>query len=184
MKISHSSPRKGRFIILGIIAIVVLAAIGVGAYALHQSSQSKMSSQEDSNDSNQQTDQPSPFTPPSDEEIQAGKEVKEQNVNPSSTPNPETGAQLTVTANNTGSSIQVRTAIAAIIQDGTCTIVLTKGSSNVTKPEVGIQPLSGYSTCKGWDIPLSELSSGVWSIKVLANYQSKTATGTGEVRIP
>lgn len=187
MKITPQSSNKRRNIILAVILAVVIAGVGIGVYAIQQ--QSSKSSSTDTNTSDEtksSTDETVNYNPPTDEEIQAGNDTKEQNVNPSTSPgsDPEATSSLAVTANNSGTDIQVRTTIAASVQDGSCSVTLTKGSSTVTKPNVGIQALSGYSTCKGWNIPVSELSSGTWNVKVIATYQSKTAIGTTGVTIP
>ncbi len=176
MRIEHKSKKRWPLVIT-IATIVIIICAGIGVYATQKF---KPNDTKENTTTSSSTD--TNLDPPTNEEIQTGKDIKEQKVNPS-TP-VQTTESLNITANNTDSNIQVRATIASSIQDGTCTITLTKGSSTVTKPSVGIQPLSGYSTCKGWDIPLSELSSGTWNIEIVAKYQSKVASGKTEVTIP
>jgi len=125
---------------------------------------------------------------PTDEQIKAGDDIKNGNLNESnsnpdepSTPAPQPGGtkqsvEIFITAANQNSGIlQVRTQISRVVNTGKCTITLTKLDKTVTK-SVDTQALASTSTCKGFDIPVSELSAGSWNMTL--TYESDTLIGT------
>lgn len=81
----------------------------------------------------------------------------------------------------TDSHLRIRTAINQAISGGTCTLILT-GPSTVRLTSGIIQNPSS-SSCEGFDIPLSRLGSGTWSIRIELSSDSKTGLITGEVRL-
>ncbi|MDB5183465.1 MAG: hypothetical protein JWO07_146 [Candidatus Saccharibacteria bacterium] len=182
MKIAHPSSKK-RLIFISL-AVLVIAGVGIGVYALRQSQQTASITKSSPSSSLQPGVSTVSLNPPTDAEVQAGQDAKAQTVNPPSSSGDTQTNDLNAVANYTGTSVQVRTTISANVSDGSCSLTLTKGSTVVTKANVGIQALSGYSTCKGWDIPVSELSSGTWTAKVTTSYQSKTSVATAVVAIP
>lgn len=91
--------------------------------------------------------------------------VKSQITNPEST---STDQKLTITSvqDNSG-SLRIRTAIQEVTSSGECTLNVKNSSNNKTYSEtVGVQALASNSTCKGFNVPISELSSGTWEITV------------------
>lgn len=120
-------------------------------------------------------------TPATNDEIDDGKITKENSINPP--PNNSSGAALTVSANKVESYIQIHTQIDEITASGSCTLTLSSGSTIIEKGSVEIQPLPEYSTCKGWDIAISDLPTGTWTVKVIYSAGLKTTTTTTEVTI-
>jgi hypothetical protein len=84
------------------------------------------------------------------------------------------GVTMTASAQN-GSMYQMRFQIDAPTNEGTCTLTLTKGASTVTKTAT-VQALAKISTCQGFDVPVSELSTGQWTVSL--SYESDTLTGS------
>lgn len=81
-------------------------------------------------------------------------------------------------ANQNGSTFQTRIQIDTVVNTGTCTLTLSKpGSADVVKT-AGVQPLASTSTCQGFDIPTSELSSGTWHMNL--SYDSSDFTGVAQ----
>ena len=78
-------------------------------------------------------------------------------------------------ANQINNLLQIRVIIGAIENNGQCNLSLTKGVTTIKKMS-NIQPQASTSTCKGFDVPISELSSGTWLITI--NYSSDKLTGT------
>lgn len=125
---------------------------------------------------------------PTDEQIKAGNDVKKANLDNSasttdtpSTPVSQPGSnkqsvEVIITAANQNSGIlQVRTQISRVVNTGQCTLTLTQSSKTVTKT-ADVQALASTSTCKGFDIPVSELSAGSWNITL--TYENDTLFGT------
>ena len=65
---------------------------------------------------------------------------------------------------------------------GTCTATFSLGSQTVVKTSPTLSDAS-TSTCEGFDIPLSELSSGDWDVSIAISADKK-GTITGKVNIP
>lgn len=139
------------------------------------------------------------YNPPTDEQKQAGENTKDASLNspeeqkPNNTnetptpPTPSPGAKSTVslsipTAISNPPSFQIRTEIGAVTNEGTCTITLTKGSKTITKT-ADIQALPRISTCKGFDIPLTELSSGQWSVALHFENSTLIADTTKQITV-
>ena len=140
------------------------------------------------------------YNPPTEEQKQAGENTKDASLNPSeeqkpnntnetptppSTPTPGSKSTVTLTitaANQNPPSLQIRTEIGALTSEGTCTLTLTKGAKAVTRT-AGIQALPRISTCQGFDIPLSELSSGQWNVAVHFENSALTADTTKQITI-
>jgi hypothetical protein len=121
---------------------------------------------------------------PTSEQIESGKEIKEESTNKpdsSGTNNTSTNTTISITAaNQSGEIFQIRSIISALISSGTCTIALTKDGVTVTKT-AGIQAQSSASTCQGFDIPTSELSVGDWAVKL--SFVSGDLGGSTEKKI-
>jgi hypothetical protein len=91
---------------------------------------------------------------------------------------------VTITAaNQNGQTLQVRVLIGVVENTGTCTLTLTQvGQTTVTKTAAA-QPLASTSTCKGFDVPISELSTGIWHVNVTYNSTAFTGAATRDVTI-
>lgn len=136
----------------------------------------------------------------SKQEVEAGNQAKNETVNSSDEAKSETPADkgdqgdssagqpgekvamsITASAQNAG-TYQIRTLIQALIPGGTCTLQLTKGSSVVTKT-AGVSLFAQTSTCQGFDVPVSELSTGTWSAKVTFEGDSKSGETTTDIEV-
>lgn len=87
--------------------------------------------------------------------------------NQSSTPSPSS-VNIGITSVNTMSDkVTIRTLIEKITSEGSCNLTMKNTSSGVVYEEtVGVQALPSSSTCKGFTVPFSKLSSGTWSITI------------------
>jgi hypothetical protein len=114
--------------------------------------------------------------PPTDEQVQTGKDIKDESIEAENAKPPTGTVDVSITAaNQNGSSLQVRTLIQATTNTGTCTLTLSnQGTKTVTKT-AGLQAQSSTSTCAGFDVPVSELSSGTWNI--LVSFENSTING-------
>lgn len=120
-----------------------------------------------------------------DEQTKAGSEIKENSqsddpnkvgsdkpLEPESSSSGKSTVPIVISAaNQNGSVAQIRTLISATVGDGSCTLTLTQGAKSVTK-SAEIQSLPSSATCKGFDVPVSELSAGKWQITV--TYENST----------
>jgi cytoskeletal protein RodZ len=184
MKISKKPSRLSKKFLIGLAAIILLAAIFtyIFAFQRHIFDGNKTPN----NDSEKSSID---YGPATDEQKEDGENVKptpqddSQNQNNNSGSNKQT-VNITITAaEQNGAMLQIRSLIGTVTNSGTCTLALSKDSATVTKTAV-LQPLANASTCKGFDVPVSELSSGAW--KVMLSFENDqsigTASGTAEIK--
>ena len=103
---------------------------------------------------------------------------------PITTPATKTPAvTLTITAlDQTSTELEVRAEFNKITSQGTCTLSLTSGSQTVTRT-ANVQPLASVSTCQGFNVPLSNLSPGVWTATVSFSDSTSTASASKQITI-
>jgi hypothetical protein len=85
-------------------------------------------------------------------------------------------------ANQNGSTLSVRSLIEIVTSEGSCTLILTRGSDDI-KNTSGIQALATSSTCKGFDIPTTTLSPGVWHIELDVMTNGKSGSASKDITI-
>lgn len=130
--------------------------------------------------------------PPTEDQIKSGATIKQQSLDQATNPKGSSGSDtppspvpgnngksvvgVTITAaNQNNGTVQIRALIAAVDTGGTCTLTLSQAGHQTVTKTAGTQNLSSTSTCQGFDIPVSELSTGTWSIAIA--YSSSTLTG-------
>tara|TARA_B100001250_G_C19671612_1_gene731736 strand:- start:356 stop:925 length:570 start_codon:yes stop_codon:yes gene_type:complete len=124
---------------------------------------------------------------PTSDQVSAGTETKSNSLknNPDNdiTVKNDDAIGIDVTAVKTQDSdmIHIQTRIKKLTTTGACTLTLTKGDVSKKYPEVGVQALSDYSTCKGFKIDSSSLSPGTWSIDV--EFKDSTSRGNATTTI-
>lgn len=134
------------------------------------------------------------YDQPSSDQIKAGNDVKEQTINSSDgedSRDPKTNAADSspsslstriTTASVEDNMLYIRNDISGIYSEGSCTLSLQKSSSTVTK-SAGIQALPKSSTCKGFNVPVSELSAGTWSITITVTINGQSVSDKGSVNV-
>lgn len=187
MQIKNSRYSKRKLLIFGLALLALLLISGTYGYFRW----SKISTPLDPSSDYNKVD----YNPPTDDQKQAGQDIKSNSVNSSGKPpapgtdgdtQPHLGGntiQVTITAANQDDGVfRVRTLIEPMVGSGACTLTLTKGSTVVTKTS-DIQALANSSTCKGFDIPTSELSAGAWHIQLTVSSGGKTDTASKDITI-
>lgn len=170
-------------IVLTIVLIGVVFVVGAGTaiYALLNQTKTIQNTST--------TDYGSPTT----EQIEAGTTTKSNSVNTTdgkptttgsdqpTTPTPESDgskAKVVVTIpnspSNSSGSLHISTSIAANTSTGMCTLELVKSGQATVSQTAGVQALSTYATCKGFDV--SGLASGDWQATV--TFENDTLKGT------
>lgn len=163
-------------------AIIVLLAIIGGSYYLYYSSNAK---QGDTEQSRQQEEATS-------EEKDAGQQAKDETVEENGFKKPESSnppssnsyqnipIQISASSQN-GSIYQIRVLINSVVPESACTLSLEMGSKRIVKTSV-TQALAQTSTCKGFDIPISELLPGTWKMNVNISGNSQGSVA-GEIEV-
>ena len=125
---------------------------------------------------------------PTDEQVKAGNDIKKQSVDkaggsthtppaPISQPgSAKQSVEIIITAANQNSgTLQVRAQISRVVSTGQCTLIMSRAGQNVIKT-ADVQSLASTSTCKGFDIPISQLSPGSWQLTL--TYENDALTGS------
>ncbi len=122
---------------------------------------------------------------PSNSQQSTGSLAKEEVANRSTlTPSDSSDGSIPVviTAIQPGDTVLIRTTIGIVATEGTCVLDMNGPNGKTYRGSTGIQAMSSTSTCKGFNVPLSELSSGKWtitiSVKSAGAYGSATAEAT------
>ena len=173
LKNKNTHLSKVKLILIVVIFLVILAGGIVAAYTVNKANNT-------ANEQNK-TNKTSPggvnYGDPTNEQKQSGIDLKgnTQNDQPAVT-KPGEPINVVMTALNpptsTNPSLQIRVRIDTLTSNGICTLTLTKGRTVITK-QSGIQAGPTTSTCQGFDVAGSELSSGSWNaaLKVASNNQ-------------
>ncbi len=128
------------------------------------------------NQSSQKSEQ---STPPVPEDPSKKSPEQHEGDNPNSAASIWGVINYSQVINNT---LSIRVTIDQHLSSGNCTLRLSKGSTTVTQQaEIVTNPSS--STCKGFDIPVSQLEKGEWNIDVNVTADNKSGTITGTVSL-
>ena len=181
-------------------AIILVVIIGGSLYAI-----TKTSDEQHYDDTKKEINSVD-YDAPTDEQKQSGATIKEDanNTEPGKestsgsdqppNPTPQQGGKSIVEVfktspqNNTtytkSDFIYMRFSISTEVSTGLCTLTLSKvGVSSVTKTAPPFQSGPTTSTCKGFDIPASELSTGIWKINLVFENDSLYGSTTGNIAI-
>jgi len=128
---------------------------------------------------------------PTDDQIKSGVKIKNESlkkdkdsstrttdktVAPQGTNGSKKAVDIVITAANQNDGVlQVRGLIYDVVGDGLCTLTLSHDEQLVTKTAEP-QAQASVSSCKGFDIPVSELTSGTWQLTLV--YENETMKGS------
>ena len=82
-----------------------------------------------------------------------------------------------------GKTLQIRATIDQKVTDGTCNLTLSKSGSTTVTKTANIVSDPSSSTCSGFDIPIDQLSSGIWSININLTSDSRSGSIQGVVTV-
>ncbi len=171
MKTNKYQKNKKIYIILGIALFIICGSVfGIVLWRRSQQPESQIT------DSSEKID----YGPPTDEQKQSGEDIK-TSVSQSAA-SADFGVIISA-ANVNGDIIQIRGMISGLVSnDGTCDLTLSQAGVSVQKtaPTYAL-PVS--STCQGFDINRSELSTGTWDINLTVTVNGQAASAVGQVTL-
>ena len=187
MKIKKIKSHKiSRLVISALILVAVLSSLSIYFYVFNGSFLGWQPTNQQSADPDIQITTPVPDieSPPTDAQIRDGQSIKKDSIeNEGSEQSSTTSIQITASTQiSAGGTIAIRTLIQRITDQGTCSLVMKKNSQTVTKT-ASVQSLPNGSTCQGFNIPFSELSEGVWDIRIEYRSGSDTASDESTVEV-
>lgn len=179
MKIKKQKKKSNKKLLLGSLAIVLLI-IGL---AFWYASANKLWFFADTNKSIN-------YGPATEDEKKAGEDVKNSNAgeqnkptnpdqSPPTTPNNDgtnnVGVKITA-ANQDGMTFYVRALIQTVTSSGTCTLTMAGPSNKAYSATAAVQALPSTTTCAGFNIPVSSLAPGNWTVTV--NFENSNLKGS------
>lgn len=184
LKIAANSTKRMRIISLLLVILILLAFSGFYIYSAFI--QKQQDNTTDSTNKNQELN----LKPATEDQKNTGNQIKSNNSSdtppkPVNIPNSDKkSVQMNITAiNQTDSLLQTRVLINAVDSNGQCKITITNSSNTIIEETVEIQSQATISTCKGFDIPMSKLSKGLWNIKIDYTSDNYTSSVTKEYTI-
>lgn len=153
----HKSKNKKKIIIISLLLIIIFITT---SFLIFQKQKNITQTPHTGNNLN--------LTPATTDEVVDGNNTKKNTLENKAT---DGSTQSLLSANisalnQNGSTLQIRLLIQGNINLGTCTATLTKNSISKVYT-VKIQANSSYSTCEGFDIPVSDLGlAGDWNVGI------------------
>ena len=99
-------------------------------------------------------------------------------------PNKASGITGVITyAGVSGSNLMIRVNIDQYLNGGTCSLGLKKDGNNIYSDTAPIVDSASTSTCEGFNVPVSSISSGKLNIVINITSGDKSGTITGEVTV-
>lgn len=86
-------------------------------------------------------------------------------------------------AGKSGDNVIIRVIIDQYLGEGSCVLELVNNDTVVYDKETSVVPMVSTSSCDGFDIPLSELSSGLFGITIKVKSGEKTGVILGEINV-
>lgn len=173
--------QKSKYII---ITIVVLLLAGVAGFLICQKILPQPSQEDNKNTFSISAEQSEP-------KLEQSSQDSKDDESGGKTPiqyegeNPNKAAELSGSINSarvTGDNLVIRVNIDQFLSNGTCDLTLASGDKKFTS-STDIEAMVSTSTCDGFSIPVSKLSSGKWNIKIKLSSGDKIGEITGEAEI-
>ena len=126
------------------------------------SSSTKAESTSDSNDVTPKPTTSEKPTDPTSNSVKSQSEAQSQE-----TTAPKSNLLSITNVAQSGSNVTIRTLIDKVTTEGTCSMTITNLTNGKTYAQkVNVQALASSSTCQGYNVPVSTLSSGKWKISI------------------
>lgn len=129
------------------------------------------------------------YSPPSGDQTKTGADVKSQIANSdkdsasssqsSPTSQPST-LGVSITTVQPGQTVRIRTIIDTVTSSGKCKLNMSGPNGKTYTATAATQAMASSSTCQGFDIPMTSLSSGDWQISITVTDGSSTGSATTE----
>lgn len=133
--------------------------------------------------STSQTNSTINYTKPTDQQMTAGTQAKEQaaaNNSPQNTDKKDTPLGVTLTTVQPGTVVYIRAMIDRVTTSAMCHLSMTGPNQKTYSAEAHTQALAGTSTCQGFNVPMSSLAPGVWKITISVTDGTLSGSATTE----
>lgn len=124
---------------------------------------------------------------PSEEEVTAGQTEKDEAIKQNDEQSNETPDENDVKINTSfvdnGDDYKITTIIETLTAAGTCELTMSGPNNEKIFRSADVQPVTTYTTCKGFNIKKTDLSPGLWNISVTFSNDSLNLTSSTEGRV-
>lgn len=179
MKIDRTKKTFSKKVLIIILVLAIL--VGGSVYAFRGNLFPKNTPSKSKTPSNSSVN----YSPATTNQKAAGSSIKSQsatdgaNTNPNPSPTGQNKSTVTVSipsANQVGSYYHITSQINTVTANGTCTLTLSKAGQTTVTATASVQAQATVSTCEGFSVPLSQLSTGTWQVNLI--FSSDTLTGS------
>lgn len=126
------------------------------------------------------------YSQPSTDQTKNGADIKNKvadgSKNDGAMPPPSTTQQntlgVTITTVQPGQTVYIRAIIDSTMSSGTCTLSMTGPNVKTYSATAPVQPMASSSTCQGFNIPMTSLTSGSWKITITVTDGTSTGSAT------
>lgn len=116
---------------------------------------------------------------PTEDQKNTGDNIKKNSIDNSNKTDQQNQINITITSiNQTNDQLQIRSIISTVDINGTCTLTMNRNNNTTITKTVKVQALPNATTCMGFDVPKSDLSSGPYTIKIV--YTNNSSVGVVE----
>lgn len=117
------------------------------------------------------------------QELKTGTGGSDQPLVPEATSQKQKISMDITSAQEIDSIFKIRTSIYLNTDSGTCELIMSKDSVMVINRKVDVQSMSSTSTCRGFDIATSDISSGKWNINIKFDNDNYFSESSKEVNL-
>lgn len=174
MKIKITDKKSNKILIISVLIVVISVVAGAIFWKYSQKPDIKPKEKDDNYVQEEKID----YKPPTEKQIEAGEDKKEAvHEEVKNSPN------LAITAAGINQNVlQIRVVINDIISNnGTCKLALTNSAGEIINREVSTSALPNASTCAGFDIDATTITSGKWTIDVSVDIDNNKLHTSKEV---
>lgn len=179
MKINKPSNKKVvMFITLGAILLALAYTAGAYTYKWYPFHPKPESAKEQVNSVN--------YDEPTKEQQNAPTEMTEEGSKniPAQSDKDTVTVAITSSQIDPSGALRIGTIIQALVSSGECTLTVKKSNQDIDVQKTGVQAMSNSSTCKGFTVPPSKLSSGTYTISVSYVNGANKGSASMEVVVP
>lgn len=122
------------------------------------------------------------YDAPTEDQKKAGENIKKSTIDNTDKQKSGDFSVSFTSVSQTDNYLRIRSLITAVSNTGICTLVLTKGDSTITNTS-DIQAGPSSSTCQGFDVLISELSSGNWQAVLTVEINGSSSEITRSITV-
>lgn len=166
-----------------ITVLILVLAIAFGVFVFVRWSNKGSSDTQPSNDQSSVIDHYVSEEPATNDQQAGGQSIKDTVLDEQPTSTGDDYASSITVTNQSSGILYIRTKIEAVTSSGSCTLKMNGPSNKTYSATSQVQALTSYSTCQGFNVPISNLTPGIWNISISYSEGSHSATMQKDINI-